>query len=113
MSKKGTLPVNESWHLRQISKISILPVSQSCALIEQEMLSTAFGKICIKIEKCRTKAADLRRLCSTFNAIQEENIFSHLLLYCNSVVAIASSTVVSALPSLFGSMLQATDAITK
>ena len=89
MSKKGTLPVNESWHLRQISKISILPVSQSCALIEQEMLSTAFGKICIKIEKCRTKAADLRRLCSTFNAIQEENIFSPLL-YCNSVVAIAS-----------------------
>jgi hypothetical protein len=112
MSKKGTLPVNESWHLRQISKISILPVSQSCALIEQEMLSTAFGKICIKIEKCRTKAADLRRLCSTFNAIQEENIFSPLL-YCNSVVAIASSAVVSALPSLFGSMLQATDAITK
>ena len=45
MSKKGTLPVNESWHLRQISKISILPVRQSCALIEQEMLSTAFGKI--------------------------------------------------------------------
>lgn len=112
MSKKGTLPVNESWHLRQISKISILPVSQSCALIEQEMLSTAFGKICIKIEKCRTKAADLRRLCSTFNAIQEENIFSPLL-YCNSVVVIASSAVVSALPSLFGSMLQATDAITK
>lgn len=112
MSKKGTLPVNESWHLRQISKISILPVSQSCALIEQEMLSTAFGKICIKIEKCRTKAADLRRLCSTFNAIQEENIFSPLL-YCNFVVAIVSSTVVSALPSLFGSMLQATDAITK
>lgn len=112
MSKKGTLPVNESWHLRQISKISILPVSQSCALIEQEMLSTAFGKICIKIEKCRTKAADLRRLCSTFNAIQEENIFSPLL-YCNSVVAIASSAVVSALPSLFGSILQATDAITK
>lgn len=112
MSKKGTLPVNESWHLRQISKISILPVSQSCALIEQEMLSTAFGKICIKIEKCRTKAADLRRLCSTFNAIQEENIFSPLL-YCNSVVAIVSSTVVSALPLLFGSMLQATDAITK
>ena len=73
---------------------------------------TAFGKICIKIEKCRTKAADLRRLCSTFNAIQEENIFSPLL-YCNSVVAIVSSTVVSALPSLFGSMLQATDAITK
>ena len=65
-----------------------------------------------KIEKCRTKAADLRRLCSTFNAIQEENIFSPLL-YCNSVVAIASSAVVSALPSLFGSMLQATDAITK
>lgn len=112
MSKKGTLPVNESWHLRQISKISILPVSQSCALIEQEMLSTAFGKICIKIEKCRTKAADLRRLCSTFNAIQEENIFSPLL-YCNSVVAIVSSTVVSALSALFGSMLQATDAITK
>ena len=54
----------------------------------------------------------LRRLCSTFNAIQEENIFSPLL-YCNSVVAIASSAVVSALPSLFGSMLQATDAITK
>lgn len=112
MSKKGTLPVNESWHLRQISKISILPVSQSCALIEQEMLSTAFGKICIKIEKCRTKAADLRRLRSTFNVIQAENIFSPLI-YCNSVVAIVSSEVVSALPALFGSTLQATDAITK
>ena len=54
--------VNESRHLRQISKISILPVSQSCALIEQEMLSTAFGKICIKIEKCRTKAAGYNAL---------------------------------------------------
>ena len=32
-----------------------------CALIELEMLSTAFDKICIKIEKCRTKAADLRQ----------------------------------------------------
>ena len=112
MSKKGTLPVNESWHLRQISKISILPVRQSCALIEQEMLSTAFGKICIKIKNAGQKQPTCGSLCSTFNAIQEENIFSPLL-YCNSVVAIVSSTVVSALPSLFGSMLQATDAITK
>ncbi|EFZ34895.1 hypothetical protein HMPREF0542_10991 [Ligilactobacillus ruminis ATCC 25644] len=70
------------------------------------------AKYVSKSKNAGQKQPTCGRLCSTFNAIQEENIFSPLL-YCSSVVAIVSSTVVSALSSLFGSMLQATDAITK
>ena len=73
---------------------------------------TALAKYVSKSKNAGQKQPTCGSLRSTFNVIQEENIFSPLL-YCNSVVAIVSSEVVSALPALFGSTLQATDAITK
>lgn len=56
-SEKMLFPVTELWLFTGFWNF---PVSLLGSLIKQEMRSTAFGKIYIKIKKCRTKSVAIR-----------------------------------------------------
>lgn len=59
VSEQADSDLREIFELKS-PEIAFLPVSLLGPLIKQEMRSTAFGKICIKNKKCRTKSVAIR-----------------------------------------------------
>ena len=74
-----------------------LTVSQSWALIEQEIRSAAFDKKVIRIEKYRTKSVDLRLplFGISFNSSKKRDFFTSLFLPFRYLVFLPSSLIMS------------------